>query len=56
MVLDTNRLTFARLIKPITKLMLLTYKDGKEDLKIRVIKMVNFVMTVKGKMMERFKL
>ena len=56
MVLDSNRMSFARLIKPITKLILLTYNDGKEDLKVRVIKTVNFVMTVKSKMVERFKL
>jgi hypothetical protein len=54
--LDSKKLNYAKVVKPLTKILLLTYRDGRDDLKMRSLKMLNFLMNVKGKVIERFKL
>lgn len=54
--LDTKKLTYSKVMKPLTKLVLLTYNGSRNDLMKTAIKMSHFIMSLKTRFVERFKL
>ncbi|CDW74132.1 leucine rich repeat family protein [Stylonychia lemnae] len=53
---DSKETLSTKILKPLTKLILVTYTGGKEDFKLKTLKIANFVLTLQEKIKSTFKL
>jgi len=56
MVHDSKQALSINLIRPITKVLMITYTGSKDDFKLKSLKIINFIISLQQKVKKNFKL